>query len=63
MSTHKGDRSFRIEVPRRRRRNLFALSVARGEAQKPRRMCDKKYKDSMKEKESWKKEDWGEEED
>jgi hypothetical protein len=61
MATHKGDRSFRIEVPRRRRRNLFALAIARGEAQKPRRMSDKAYKDSMKE--SWKNEDWGEEED
>jgi len=59
MATHKGDRSFRIELPRKRRRNLFALSVARGEAQKPRRMS-KAHKDSMK---NWKNEDWGEEED
>jgi hypothetical protein len=57
--SHKHDRSFRIEIPRKRERNTLVLAQARGEMLKPQRMTDKAHRDERNPR-SWEDEDWGE---
>lgn len=50
---------FQINVPKKRERNALVIAQAKGEAQKPARMSNKKYK-APRNRNSWKDEDWGE---
>jgi len=48
---------FSIKIPRKRERNVLVIMQAKGEAQRPQRMENKKYKKQSRQ--DWKKEDWG----
>ena len=59
--SHKGNRSFKVEVPRKRARNTLALVQARGEMLQGQRMTDKAHKPERNPR-AWMDEDWGEDE-